>query len=340
MSLTERKLERAEEEADAIWKSVYQPDEPETVTPPKKADAEPEETPEEEALETETEEAAEEVVVVAAPETPPVKPPDSDTTDWKQKYQTLEGKYKAEVPRLSSEIGQWREYATSLSKRISDLEETAKSALKKTDVPETDPDLEALAERDPDFASIIKKLSDDHKREIAELRRDFETGVSADLKSVKEDLKLSKEERFDLAMKSAGAADWKAVDRDPDFLEWLNYPVPYTRLTKLALLRDAARNLDAETASKFFLDFKSSQNTEDTPLTVEETPDKLNKFVAPPRSGGPTIPKKSGQPGLTKAQYERFMDPRVRFDPADYGGRTEKQTEALFDTAILKGTLI
>ena len=321
MSLIERKLERAEEEADAIWKSVYQPDESETVTPPEKAEAETEETPEEAALEMETEETA----VAAAPETPPVKPPESDTTDWKQKFQTLDGKYKAEVPRLSAEVGQWREYATSLSRRISELEETAKSALKKTDAPETDPDLEALAERDPDFASIIKKLRDDHKREIAELRRDFETGVTADLKSVKEDLHLSKQERFDLALRAAGIPDWKTVDHDPAFLEWLSDPVPYTRATKLDFLKDAARNLDADAASKFFLDFKASQNTEDTPLTAEESSDKLNKFVAPPRSGGPSIPKKSGQPGLTKAQYERLMDPRAKFNPADYGGRTEKQ---------------
>jgi hypothetical protein len=336
MSLIERKLERAEEEADAIWKSVYQPEESETETktPPEVAEAKTEETPEEEAPETAVEEAA-----AVAPEAPSAKPDESDKTDWKQKYQTLDGKYKAEVPRLSAEVGQWREYATSLSRRISELEEVPRVVPKK-DEPETDPDLEALAERDPDFATVIKKIKEDHGREIAALRKEMETGITADLKSVKEDLKLSKEERFDLALRTSGVPDWKEIDHDPAFLEWLRAPVPYTRATKLDFLKDAARNFDAVTASQFFLDFKASQNTEGTPEVVEEIPDPLNKFVAPPRSGGPSIPKRSVQPGLTKAQYEKFMNPRYQFNPADYGGRTEKQMEALFDAAILKGALI
>jgi septum formation inhibitor MinC len=333
---TAKQLERAEQEADAIWRQTYQPDSPpetDKATP----EASGEETPEEAVApaDEETREAE------AAEEKPVEKPPVVDTTDWKAKYQTIDGKYKVEIPRLTAEIGQWRDYAASLSKRITELEETLKAAPKKIDEPETDEDLAELEETSPDFARIIKKLKDEHRQEIAALRKELETGVTADLKSVKEEVNLNKQERFDLAMARAGVPDWRTVDHDPEFIAWLSTPVPYTRATKLDLLRHAAQNLDAETAARFFLDFKAEQTTETSTQDGETPPQDLTKFVAPPRSGGSSIPKKSGQPPwLTRAQYEKFMNPRSRFNPSDYGGKTEKQVGDAFDAAILKGTLI
>jgi len=52
--------------------------------------------------------------------------------------------------------------------------------------------------------------------------------------------------------------DWRTVDRDPAFIEWLQAPAPYTRATKFQLLRAAAAEYDAETTAQFFLDFKAA----------------------------------------------------------------------------------
>lgn len=345
MDYIEKKLEKAEKAAEELWKEVYEP-KPETEPEPKEPEPKIEETvekPEEPVEETAPEPAPKEegAEVVATETTEEPKEEPKGDVDYKklyetekQKYQTLEGKYRVEVPRLSAEIGQWKEYATSLQNRITALEEASKVPPKREE-PETDPDLEAIT--DPDVARIIKKMKADHKAEIAALRREFETGTSAEIKNIKSDLQLTRQERFDMAMRNAGVPDWKDVDRDPAFIEWLNTPVPYTKATKLQLLQEAARNLDAETTSQFFLDFKASL----APATVTEPdPGRLDKFTAPPRSGGPTPAHKSVQAGLTWDQYRKFMDPRRKFNSADYGGKTEVQVEALFDAAIQKGTLI
>ena len=335
MSSIEKKLERAEEKAEEIWKEMYQPEKTETEPPKAEEPPKPEvveETPAEpEAPVTEEPPAPEPV----APEPEKPKPPEkSDTTDWKQKYQTLDGKYKAEVPRLSAEVGQWKEYAQTLSKRVSELEETVKKPPKE----EADPDMEAVAESNPEFVKIIKKMKEEHRDEIAALRKEFETGISADIKSVKDDIQLSKQDRFDIDMQREVGSNWREIDNDPQFHEWLNAPVPYARATKMQLLQAAARDLDSRTVAQFFLDFKASLAPEPDG-NVEPPAQNLEKFTAPPRSGAAPIPKRTAQ-GVTKADYMKFMDPRYRFNPKDWGGKTETQMEAIFDAAIQKGTLL
>ena len=337
----EKKLEKAEAAAEELWKTVYETPtgavkEGETATPAPEPVVEAVTVAPEVPVETPVEapeEVVEETPVPIAEVVVKEEPPKSDTVDYKQKYQTLEGKYKAEVPRLSAEIGQWKDYATSLQERITSLE-----AVKpvKIDEPVTDPDTEAVTTAYPEVAILIKKMKEEHKAEIQKLRSELESGVSAEIKNLKNDTLLSKQDRFDMAMRNAGIPDWKTIDKDPVFIEWLGEQVPYTRSTKLQLLQAAAREFDADTVSKFFLDFKESIKEPDG--NIEVLPDKLSKFTAPPRGGG-IPPIKPVPAGVTKAQYEKFMNPRYKFNPADWGGKTSEQMDAIFDNAISKGTL-
>jgi hypothetical protein len=345
-SYMEKKLEKAEAVAEELWHKEYDTPEgavkpAETATPVPETVAEevaevvpevPVETPAPEG-EAVAEKPTEVPVAEVAVE--PEKPEKVKSDDFKQKYQTLEGKYKAEVPRLSAEIGQWKDYATSLQERITTLETAAKKPVK-IDEPVTDPDIEAVTTTYPEVAAIIKKMKEEHKAEIQTLRTEMETGVTAEIKNLKNETVLSKQDRFDMAMRTAGVPDWKVIDKDPAFIEWLGEQVPYTRATKLQLLQQAAREFDAETTSRFFLDFKEAIKEPDG--NVEPPPDKLSKFTAPPRGEG-VPPVKPVPAGVTKAQYEKFMNPRYKFKPADWGGKTSEQMDVIFDNAIQKGTL-
>jgi hypothetical protein len=331
MSLVETKLERGEKEADELWNEVYgekKEEVPEVKEEVKEETEEPVETTEEKPPEPEvTEEPAKEVPVK---EVPIIELPKDD---WKQKYQTLEGKYRVEVPRLTSEVNQWKEYSTSLSHRITELENAVKKPVEKE--PEKDADIAALETDYPDFTKVLKKIKDEHRSEIAALRQEIGTR-DADIKNVKEDVQVSRQDRFNIDMARVVGENWREIDTNPDFITWLGDTIPYTRMTKLQYLQEAARNLDVETVSKFFLDYKETLK-EPEPETEPE--DKLKKFTAPPRSETSTIPKTGGQQGLSRAQYEKFMNPRYKFNPSDWGGKTEQQMEAAFDVAIQKGTL-
>jgi hypothetical protein len=101
MDIIESRLEKADAEADKLWDAVYgekkEPVKEETITnevvPEEKV---VDETPKETVVET-----AVPVEDVAKPdEKKPEEKKQSDDKDYKQMYKTLEGKYRAEVPRL------------------------------------------------------------------------------------------------------------------------------------------------------------------------------------------------------------------------------------------------
>jgi len=302
------KLEKEEAAADELWKDIYEekPEEPQDVS--EKTEAEVEEVKEVK--------EAEVIEEIKEPTEPPKDKPERDLEYWKSKFQTIEGKYRAEVPRLSAEIAQWKNHSTELEGRIKVLE------TKKEPEPEELTDFE---ETYPDFAKILKKQSAKYEAEIAEIREQLNNNLTADINSVKADINVSRQERFNQQLDSV-VPGWKQIDADPEFIAWLNEPAPYTKNSKLELIQNAARNLDADTVSQFFLDFKGG-----------EVKQKSN--VAPPRSSGPAAPRSGTPQTLTREQYEKFMNPRGRFNPDDWGGKTERQVEIMFDAAIKKGLL-
>lgn len=325
------KLERDEAAADEVWKKVY--GEPETDGEPVKPEGDiPGDTgivPDPAAVKPPDEKPPEAIVPDAQPK-PPVD------VDWKHKYDTLEGKYRAEVPRLSSDVKQWRENAVALSQRVTELEGKISEAATKTKVVETDQELDALEKDYPDIGKAIKKLKEAHRLEMEELTKKFQTGLTEEMQTVKSDLSDTKQDKFDSEMAKFGVADWKTVDTQPEFHAWLNEPAPYGRYTKMELLQDAARALDAGKVSKFFLDFKAQKPA--APVVEEpvvDTQGRLEPFVAPPQNvvgGKPKVVTKA----LTRDMYVEFMrnSAKGNFNPAKWGGKTELQVEAMFDAAI------
>jgi hypothetical protein len=144
-------------------------------------------------------------------------------------------------------------------------------------------------------------------------------------------------------MERLAGSDWKAIDVSPEFETWLNDKIPFTKLTKLQVLTDAAQRHDAETVSQFFTEYKKTVAKVDESPKDEGDPSqkKLEKYVAPAKGGGGNIVDKGGQPGMTKENYAKFMDDSTRgkFDPKKWGGKTEEQVEAMFDKAMLEGKL-
>lgn len=325
------KLEREEAAADKVWKEVY--GDPETDGAPAKTD---DGTPGDTGITPDPAEGKPPDEKKPDPVVPDAQPKPPTDVDWKHKYDTLEGKYRAEVPRLSSDVKQWRENAVALSQRVTELEGKLSETVAKTTVAETDQELDALEKDYPDIGKAIKKLKEAHKLEMEELTKKFQTGLTEELQPVKSDLSENKQGRFDAEMARLGVADWKTVDTQPEFHAWLNEPAPYGRYTKMELLQDAARALDAGKVSKFFLDFKAQKPA--APVGEEPVVDqqgRLEKFVAPPKNeigGKPKVGTKT----LTRDMYVDFMrnSAKGNFNPAKWGGKTEAQVEAMFDAAI------
>lgn len=328
MSKRESTLTKAEEEADKLWKKQYDGDD---------ADDKPSDTSEQEGgADDEPTDTHDEPVDDTDTQEPPVKVVSEDT--WKQKFDTLLGKYNAEVPRFAAEVKQWKDNAIALADRVTELETKLSSAEVKAQVDSVDVDLTELEREYPDIGSYIRKLNDAHRKEIDELRKQVKSNLDNSISEVKSDITVSKQQAFDKQMADLGVPNWRQIDQMPEFGEWLNQPAGYGRFTKLVLLQDAARALDATTVSKFFLDFmKESTSSQEG----SDNQSKFKNFIAPPRNEQGGKPKREGANKLTREMYTQFMrdSAKGKFNPSKWGGKTEAQVEAMFDTAIAQGSL-
>jgi hypothetical protein len=144
---------------------------------------------------------------------------------------------------------------------------------------------------------------------------------------------MSEMDKFDARMTAAGVEDWRAIDTDPLFADWLS-------LSKARELEAAAKVFDAAKISSVYLEYKRSLGSPDN----GSGQDKLDKFIALPRGGGGSPPPKGGAyPALTRANYNKFMSQTMRpgkYKPSQWGGLTESQMEAKFDAAIAKNELL
>lgn len=329
MDVQESKLDKMDAEADKLWQTHY--GEEEVKQDEKKV---------EEAVAADT--PKEEAPVVEEKEAPVVEEkavPAEDTADYKQKYKTLEGKYRAEVPRLNEDVKKWKDTALNLNTRISELEAKL-SELQQTSVAnETDTDINQLTTDYPDIGKVVKKLKDGYEAKIDALEKKIQAGVSTEISTVKEDVAESRRRQFDVDMAAAGVPDWKVLDVDEGFNAWLTENVPYTRITKLDALKDAASKLDVESVSRFFLDYKATIGKE--AQQPNDGQGKLEKFVAPSTAKVGTGPHSTKQPWLTQAEYTKFMQESAKgkFHPSKWGGKTEEQVESMFDAAIAEGSL-
>lgn len=321
-TVTESRLERAEAEAMKDWHAQYgevevkKEDAPVVVEEPKV------ETP-----------------VVEEP--PKVEVKAEKVVDWEQKYRTLEGKYRAEVPRLSEEIRSLKESLTKRDETIAELRNKL-NEIKKTETIVGDDDLNKLEADYPGVGKAVKKLIDGYETKIASLEQQVTTKVSTELDGIKADNAVTREQQFDQYMQSAGVEDWRTINTMPEFHEWLADVIPYTRQTKLEALRDAGRNFDAETAARIFLDFKATLKKEAPVVTAKaETQENLEQYIAPSTVTVGKQDRGSVQTGYTRADYTKFMQESAKgkFIPSKWGGKTEAEVEAMFDGLIANGSL-
>jgi hypothetical protein len=268
---------------------------------------------------------------------------DEGSQTWAQKYRTIEGKYRVEVPRLNQEVRQWKDHAIALNGKITDLERVVAELSSKTASAESTKEIEALTGEYPDIGKVIKKLNDDHRAEMQALEARLTKGVASEINSVRENVAMSKKDKFDMLMRQAGVEDWAEIDTDPGFIAFLaDTPSPYTDKTKHQLMLEAAEKMDVKKVALFFKEYKDSINgSAPVEEKVDEGQEKLKNFIAPPKGTGPKAPSGPAKQTYTREDYTKFMKESAsgKFNSSKWGGKTEDQVEAMFDKIIAEGQL-
>ena len=229
------------------------------------------------------------------PEVTPEPEPKVERTDWKQKYSVLKGKYDAEVPRLSESL-------RDANARIDSLEDKlAKGPVveEKPELPRTDFTPDEIADYGEDLLDVIGRkaraiVESEYQPKIQSLTQELDT-LKRDVGETGQRVaKQETNEVFDQLDRTV--QDWRKINVDPEFHEWLEQQDPFTGETRKTLMLNAFNRKNAQQVKAFF-DKYAEENAAilQTPTeqpsgqggTGSSTLD-LNDYVAPgqPRSGG------------------------------------------------------
>ena len=234
------------------------------------------------------------------PEVTPEPEPKPERTDWKQKYNVLRGKYDAEVPRLSSDL-------RDAIGRIKSLEE--KGTVLPVETPPVEQKPSAITEEElKDYGSDLIDVIGRKAQEIA--HNEFQPvveGLKQEISSLQQQIgvtgqKLAKQEQNEVfAVLDREVKDWRAINIDPKFNEWLDLIDPFSGQLRKRLMLDA---FDAKNALrvKAFFDSFLKENVVVTPDPTAPPAGEagssatlnLGDYIAP------GTPKTSGQAGAPK----------------------------------------
>ena len=245
----------------------------------KKSKAEPETS--EDTQDTEVEVSAEiEEAPAVAEVTPTDEAPKPVEDDFKQKYNTLRGKYDAEVPRLHQQL---KDLASELNALKKAQEEKPVEPIKVKE--------KVSYVTDEDRAEFGEELIDVQRRVAKEVAQEYEDRFEAQaeiIKQLQDQLKQndSKVGEMSFSQKLGQLVpDFAQIDNDPRWVEWLNEVDPIIRDQRRVLAQAAFDTGDADAVAHYVKLFKQSLGEPEAKVqekAVRQT--ELEKQVSPSRS--------------------------------------------------------
>jgi hypothetical protein len=257
---------------------------------------------------------AERAGVAATTDQPPADPPpdptaappseqqpkDTGREDWKTKYLVLQGKYNAEVPRLSADVRAANARIEELNAEVGRLKAGAEqpnaqpqAAQDQMGMEVPDEIRELLGE---DTINAIKRIAaSEAGKQIAPLKEKADA-AAATAEQVSADRAATARERFMDAL-SARVPNYQQIDARDDWKQWLAQIDPMARRQRQEILTEAAQALDVEGVAIFFEAFsqvagiKSGAVKGGPPAHME----------APPQAGKSSVPAVDKR-SWTKAQ--------------------------------------
>lgn len=243
--------------------------------------------PQDEDVVVEDTEAEDQDEVAVAPEPVEAKPADTSATDaeeetFKQKYNTLRGKYDAEVPRLHHQVRE-------LTQRIDQLvrDQSAKT------VEPTKPKEKVSYVTDADRAEFGEELIDVQRRVAKEVASEYEERLEqqdAVIRKLQEQLEQTGNRvgEMNFAQRlQVLVPDFAQIDNDERWMAWLNEHDPILRGPRRVQAQAAFNAGDAEAVAHYVKLFKETIAEPQEPVRANRQAE-LEKQVAPNRSTSAT----------------------------------------------------
>lgn len=280
--------------------------------------------------EPQVETPASESQLVTEPVTQPSETPKSEpeSDEWRHKYNTLKGKFDAEVPRLYQALKERDAQLQSLLSRLEQLEKQPEQTTEEPLVTKKDEE-----EFGADLVSMVRRAAKEEVRvAVAAVMKEFDSKFSAFLQqvnAVQTKVQMSEAERFWNRVRSL-VPDWDNVDTDPDWIDFLDTSPDYTTETYRELATKAIQASQAEKVAKLVEIWRGNKNP--APSVTVPNPE-LQRQVAPStvKSSTPVQPAKKI---YTREEYEALYDVR---NEQRYGAKRAAEMRAEADLAVAEG---
>jgi hypothetical protein len=281
---------------------------------------------------------AEPVVAPPAPATPePVTT--EGTPDWEHMYKSTKG-------RLDRTQGQVNE----LLERVNDLSRVPNTGTPPTPTPPPPtPKLitdQEITEYGADFLSVVgKKAREELAAEMSNMDRRF-ADLEGRVKGVSDVTAMSARDRMEAGLTLA-IPNWRDVNFDENFLQWLRLPDAYSGVIRQTLLTQAYEHNETARVLAFFNGFLSEEAAEAprgaqpvVPVVTPQGKIPLETFAAPGRAKTAAASQHAPaeKPTFSRAQISKFY---TDVAAGKYRGRDDvrDRTEAAIFAAQAEGLI-
>lgn len=270
---------------------------------------------------------------VSEQEVQPTQVAQQPSVDWEQRFKVLEGKYRAELPRLHE---QNKELSERLDQAIKTMEAKSSEPQKTDSKLVTDADIEAYGS---DLVDMVRRASREEfdalaQKLVANLDARF-GDVQAKVTRTEQRIVKSDTDKFWEAITAPDAVpDFDAVNDDPRWFAFLDARVPGTRFTRRAVAEDAISSLDAVALIEQVKAFKESLGIKPD-ATKTKTKPNLNSQVAPSSSRASTPSDTTGKV-WSGQEYANALDHRnlQRMTREDYEALVSEAETALAEGRV------
>jgi len=283
-------------------------------TPPETApEPEPVKTTTETVVEPATPTETPETAAVETPPTPPEDDPNSDT--WKQRFNTLSGKYNAEVPLLNEQVTYLMQQNQKLTERLENFEASrtteTKPEEKELSPPTPSPEvLDHLLDH-PKIKYFKENFDEIYEATILLCGRMIRHEIDKSEKRIRDRLaadeeKTAEEEKrkFYEALRKA-YPNWESIQSSLEFQAFLREPDEHWGIVRANLLKNAYDERDAPRAIRFFDLFFNPPALTDKDKAISPSNGKIGSRIAPPRPSNATPKGKENLPlNATQAREE------------------------------------
>lgn len=236
------------------------------------------------------------------------KSEDENSETYAQRWRSLQGSYNAEVRtrhELQNRVQQMEQLLASLSAQRTAPVVPQPQATKLV----TEKDVEEYGESLDVMRKVTREELGAVAQRIAQMEnalRQMHTSVVPQVQAVAQRQQMTSEQQF-WADLTRLAPNWRNVNDNDHFQNWLLQADPLTGITRQTYLEDAQRNLDAGRVANFFRSWLETTGQAQNAQSSRASSSELERQVAPGRSKTTGAPTSSNTKTYTPADIQKFF---------------------------------